>query len=211
MAHSVQYSDQNNTPEENQIYLDYAATTPIHPIVIDKMIECMGFAGTFGNPASRSHHFGGRAGKLVDHARQQVADLIHADPADIIWTSGATESNNLALKGIADYYADKGKHIITSQIEHKAILDTGAELEKQGFEVTYLQPEQHTGLITVESVKNAIRPDTILVSLMLVNNEIGTLTDIEEIAQLTKEKGIFLHVDAAQGVGKVNIDVAKTP
>lgn len=210
MSSQANRSNHQHISEPQQIYLDYAATTPVHPEVLDKMVQCLSFSGTFGNPASRSHSYGWHAEELVEHAREQVAELIHADKKEIIWTSGATESNNLALKGIAQFYSGKGKHIITSQIEHKAILDTCAELEQQGFEVSYLQPEKQTGLITPEMVQHVIRPDTILVSLMLVNNEIGTLTNIEEISEITRNNGTLLHVDAAQGAGKVSINVEKT-
>lgn len=189
------------------IYLDYAATTPALPEVIEDVVKCLAFTGNFGNPASQSHHYGWDAEKLVTHARQVVASFIHADANEIIWTSGATESNNLALKGIAAQYQQQKKHIITSQIEHKAILDTCADLEQQGFEVTYLQPEAETGVITPEQVEQAIQPNTILISLMLVNNEIGTLTDIQRIGTLAKQHDILFHVDAAQAAGKTPIDV----
>lgn len=191
------------------IYLDYAATTPIDDQVINVMVKCMGFKNNFGNPASQSHRYGQTASFAVEKARQQVADLIGAKSSEIIWTSGATESNNLALKGIAQQYAHQGKHIITSQIEHKAILDTCHELEQQGFEVTYLKPEPFTGLITAEMVQNALRPDTILVSLMMVNNEIGTLTDVACIAEIVKANSSIFHVDAAQAAGKTQINVSK--
>ncbi|WP_343594975.1 aminotransferase class V-fold PLP-dependent enzyme [Acinetobacter sp.] len=192
----------------NLIYLDYAATTPIDEQIIEEMVRYMGFRNNFGNPASRSHRYGQNASLAVEKARQQVADLIGANPQAIIWTSGATESNNLALKGIAQQYADQGKHIITSQIEHKAILDTCHELEQHGFDVTYLQPEPQTGLITPEMVQQALRPDTILVSLMMVNNEIGTLTDVAQIAEIVKNNGSLFHVDAAQAAGKTAIDLS---
>ena len=191
----------------NLIYLDDAATTPIDEQVIDEMVQCMGFLNNFGNPASSSHRYGQNASLVVEKARQQVAHCVNANPTEIIWTSGATESNNLALKGIAQQYCHKGKHIITSQIEHKAILDTCRELEQHGFDVTYLKPEPQTGLITVEMVQEALRSDTILVSLMMVNNEIGTLTDVKQIAEIVKINGSFFHVDAAQAVGKVEIDL----
>ncbi len=190
------------------IYLDYAATTPVLPEVAERMMECLTFEGTFGNPASRSHTYGWQAEEKVEYAREQVANLIKADPREIVWTSGATESNNLALKGIAQFYGSKGKHIITSKIEHKAVLDTCRELEEQGFEITYLEPEPRTGLITPEMVKAALRPDTILVSLMMVNNEIGTITDVAAIGELTRANKTFLHVDAAQAAGKVEIDLS---
>ena len=190
------------------IYLDYAATTPVLPEVAERMMECLTFEGTFGNPASRSHTYGWQAEEKVEYAREQVANLIKADPREIVWTSGATESDNLALKGIAQFYGSKGKHIITSKIEHKAVLDTCRELEEQGFEITYLEPEPRTGLITPEMVKAALRPDTILVSLMMVNNEIGTITDVAAIGELTRANKTFLHVDAAQAAGKVEIDLS---
>ncbi|MCF0263856.1 aminotransferase class V-fold PLP-dependent enzyme [Acinetobacter guillouiae] len=193
------------------IYLDYAATTPIDDQVIEEMVRCMGFRNNFGNPASRTHRYGQNAGFAVEKARQQVADLVGANSSEIIWTSGATESNNLALKGIVQQYKSQGKHIITSQIEHKSILDTCHELEIQGFDVTYLKPESQTGLITTEMVRNALRPDTILVSLMMVNNEIGTLTDVATIAHIVKANGSLFHVDAAQAVGKVSINLSKLP
>ncbi len=189
------------------IYLDYAATTPIDEQVAKKMIQYMTFDGTFGNPASRSHAFGWQAEEAVETARQQIADVINADPREIVFTSGATESNNLAIKGAAQFYATKGKHIITSKIEHKAVLDTCRELETQGFEITYLEPQQGTGLITADMVKDAIREDTILVTLMMVNNELGTLTDSKAIGEITREKGIIFHVDAAQAAGKTPIDL----
>lgn len=190
------------------IYLDYAATTPIDADVAQKMMQYMTYEGVFGNPASRSHGFGWQAEEAVENARQQIADLVNADPREIVFTSGATESDNLALKGVAQFYSGKGKHIVTSKIEHKAILDVCRELEQQGFEITYLEPEQGTGLIHVEQVKNALRDDTILVSLMMVNNELGTLTDVAAIGDITRERGIILHVDAAQAAGKTPIDLA---
>ncbi|MCF9034625.1 cysteine desulfurase family protein [Acinetobacter nectaris] len=192
---------------KQQIYLDYAATTPVYPEIIKKMADCLSFDGLFGNPASNGHCFGTDARSQIEEARQYVADLIGAKADEIIWTSGATESNNLALKGIAERYAHRGKHIITSQIEHKAILDSCTKLESLGFEVTYLQPEKETGLISPHSVQEALRPDTVLVSLMMVNNEIGTITDIAEIGKITKAKDIFFHVDAAQAAGKLPINV----
>jgi len=190
------------------IYLDYAATTPVDPQVAERMMECLTFDGTFGNPASRSHAYGWQAEEKVEYAREQVANLIKADPREIVWTSGATESDNLALKGVAQFYASKGKHIITSKIEHKAILDTCRELESEGFEITYLEPLPNTGLITPEMVEAAIRPDTILVSLMMVNNEIGSVTDVAAIGEITRAHKIFFHVDAAQAAGKVEIDLS---
>ncbi|MBF7682398.1 aminotransferase class V-fold PLP-dependent enzyme [Acinetobacter sp. B5B] len=192
---------------KQQIYLDYAATTPVYPEIIEIMAQSLSFTGTFGNPASSGHSFGKQAKQQVEQARQDVATLIGATSDEIIWTSGATESNNLALKGVTERYSHLGKHIITSQIEHKAILDSCAKLETLGFDVTYLKPEPNTGIITPESVKNAIRPDTILISLMMVNNEIGTITDIKSISLLAKQNNIFFHVDAAQAAGKLPIDV----
>ncbi|MFZ6780569.1 IscS subfamily cysteine desulfurase [Undibacterium sp. Ji83W] len=189
------------------IYMDYSATTPVDPRVADKMIPFL--RAQYGNPASRSHMYGWDAEKAVEDARAQVADLVNADPREIIWTSGATESNNLALKGAANFYKAKGKHIITVKTEHKAVLDTVRELERQGFEATYLQPGDN-GLITVEQLKAAIRPDTILVSVMWVNNEIGVIQPIAEIGELCREKGIVFHSDAAQATGKVHIDLENT-
>ena len=189
------------------IYLDYSATTPVDPRVAEKMIDCLTMEGNFGNPASRSHLFGWKAEEAVETSRRNVADLIGADPREIVWTSGATESNNLAIKGAAHFYQKKGKHIITSKIEHKAVLDTCRQLEREGFEVTYLTPNAD-GLIESAAVAEAIREDTILVSLMHVNNEIGTITDIAEIGELTRSKGIIFHVDASQSAGKLEIDLA---
>ncbi len=189
------------------VYMDYSATTPIDPRVADKMIPYL--REQFGNPASRSHMYGWSAEKAVEEARGHVAALVNADPREIIWTSGATESNNLALKGAAQFYKTKGKHIITVKTEHKAVLDTVRELERQGFEATYLQP-QDNGLITVQQLADAIRPDTILVSVMLVNNEIGVIQPIDEIGELCRSKGIIFHCDAAQATGKVKIDLEKT-
>lgn len=189
------------------IYMDYSATTPIDPRVADKMIPYL--REQFGNPASRSHMYGWTAEKAVEDAREQVAKLVNADTREIIWTSGATEGNNLALKGAAQFYKTKGKHIITVKTEHKAVLDTVRELERQGFEATYLQP-QDNGLITIEQLAAALRPDTILVSVMLVNNEIGVIQPIDEIGELCRSKGIIFHCDAAQATGKVKIDLEKT-
>lgn len=189
------------------IYMDYSATTPVDPRVADKMIPFL--RAQYGNPASRSHMYGWEAEKAVEEARAQVAELVNADPREIIWTSGATESNNLALKGAANFYKSKGKHIITVKTEHKAVLDTVRELERQGFEATYLQPGDN-GLITVNQLKEAIRPDTILVSVMWVNNEIGVIQPIAEIGELCREKGIVFHSDAAQATGKVHIDLENT-
>jgi cysteine desulfurase len=186
------------------IYMDYSATTPIDPRVADKMIPYL--REQFGNPASRSHAYGWSAEAAVEEARAQVAALVGADPREIIWTSGATESNNLAIKGAAQFYKSKGKHIITVKTEHKAVLDTVRELERQGFEATYLEP-QDNGLITLEQLEAAIRPDTILVSVMLVNNEIGVVQPIREIGELCRKKGIIFHSDAAQATGKVEINL----
>ena len=188
------------------IYLDYSATTPVDPRVAEKMIQCLSLEGNFGNPASRSHVFGWRAEEAVEDARRQVADLIHADPREIVWTSGATESDNLAIKGVAHFYSKKGKHVITSRIEHKAVLDTCRQLEREGFEVTYLDPDSD-GLITPEMVEKALRDDTILVSLMHVNNEIGVINDIEAIGDLTRSRKIVFHVDAAQSAGKIPLNM----
>jgi cysteine desulfurase len=185
-------------------YLDYAATTPVDKDVAEKMMHYLTFDGVFGNPASRSHGFGWQAEEAVETAREQIADLVNADPREIVFTSGATESDNLAIKGAAQFYSGRGKHIITSKIEHKAVLDVCRELEQEGFEITYLEPQQGTGLITVDMVKDAIRDDTIL-----VNNELGTLTDVAAIGEVTREKGIIFHVDAAQAAGKTPIDLEK--
>ncbi|WP_290608389.1 IscS subfamily cysteine desulfurase [Janthinobacterium sp.] len=189
------------------IYMDYSATTPIDPRVADKMIPYL--REQFGNPASRSHMYGWTAEKAVEEARGHVAALVNADPREIIWTSGATESNNLAIKGAAQFYKTKGKHIITVKTEHKSVLDTVRELERIGFEATYLEP-QDNGLITVEQLAAAVRPDTILVSVMLVNNEIGVIQPIDEIGVFCRSKGIIFHCDAAQATGKVVIDLQKT-
>ncbi len=190
------------------IYLDYGATTPVDPRVVDAMIPWL--REHFGNPASRSHAWGWEAEEAVEKARTQVAELIGADPREIVWTSGATESNNLAIKGAAHFYKGKGKHIITVKTEHKAVLDTTRELERQGFEVTYLDVLEN-GLLDFEVLKAAIRPDTILLSVMFVNNEIGVIQDIPAIGALCREKGVIFHVDAAQATGKVEIDMATLP
>ncbi|MDY0207584.1 MAG: IscS subfamily cysteine desulfurase [Pseudomonas sp.] len=190
------------------IYLDYSATTPVDPRVAKKMCDCLTLDGNFGNAASRSHVYGWRAEEAIEHARRQVADLINADPREIVWTSGATESNNLAIKGIAHFYVSKGKHIVTSKLEHKAVLDATRQLEREGYEVTYLEPCED-GLITADMVAGALREDTILVSIMHVNNEIGTINDIAAIGELTRSKGILFHVDAAQTAGKVEVDLEK--
>ncbi|PIF90536.1 cysteine desulfurase IscS [Acidovorax sp. 62] len=190
------------------IYLDYGATTPVDPRVVDAMIPWL--REHFGNPASRSHAWGWEAEEAVENARVQVADLIGADPREIVWTSGATESINLALKGAAQFYKGKGKHLITLKTEHKAVLDTMRELERQGFDVTYLDV-QEDGLVNMDALKAAIRPDTILISILFVNNEIGVIQDIPAIGSLCREKGILLHVDAAQATGRVEIDMATLP
>ncbi len=187
------------------IYLDYSATTPVDPRVAEKMIPWL--TEKFGNPASRSHAFGWEAEAAVEEARQEVARLVNADPKEIVWTSGATESDNLAIKGAAHFYSGKGKHLITVKTEHKAVLDTCRELERQGFAVTYLDVQEN-GLIDLEAFKNALRPDTIVVSVMFVNNEIGVIQPIAEIGEICREKGIIFHVDATQAPGKVDIDLA---
>lgn len=188
------------------IYLDYSSTTPVDPQVAEKMMECLTIEGNYGNPASRSHMLGWKAEEAVETARRQTADLLHCDPREIVWTSGATEADNLAIKGAAHFYNKKGKHIITSKIEHKAVLDSCRQLEREGYEVTYLDPSE-AGLITPRMVADAIRPDTTLLSLMHVNNEIGVINDIEAIGEITREKGVIFHVDAAQSVGKLDIDL----
>ena len=188
-------------------YFDYASTTPVDPRVADKMYECLKLDGNFGNPASRSHEFGWKAEEAVERARMQVASLVNADTREIVWTSGATESDNLAIKGAARFYKDRGNHIITSKIEHKAVLDPCRQLEREGFEVTYLDPNEY-GVITLDMLKKHIKDETILVSLMHINNELGSVTDIEEIGNFTRENNIIFHVDAAQSTGKVNIDLS---
>ncbi|MCP4841283.1 MAG: aminotransferase class V-fold PLP-dependent enzyme, partial [Halieaceae bacterium] len=193
---------------DKPIYFDYLATTPVDPRVAEKMIHCLSIEGNFGNPASRSHQYGWKAEEAVENARRQVADLINADPREIVWTSGATESDNLAIKGVAHFYKKKGKHIITSKIEHKAVLDTCRQLEREGFEVTYLDPDTR-GLITAEAVADSLREDTVLVTVMHANNEIGTVNDIAAIGEVTRKAGVLFHVDAAQSVGKIAIDMAQ--
>ena len=192
------------------IYLDYAATTPVDPRVAKKMLDYLTLDGNFGNPASRSHKYGWQAEESVEEARSHVANLVGCDPREIVWTSGATEADNLAIKGVANFYKSKGKHIITSKIEHKAVLDSCRELEREGFEVTYIDPNEG-GLTSPESVMEAIREDTILVSIMHLNNELGTINDIEAIGKITREKGVFFHVDAAQSTGKVKINLSEIP
>ena len=194
----------------NPTYMDYSSTTPVDPRVAKKMAECLTMEGNFGNPASRSHTYGWEAEQAVDNARKQVADLIGADTREIVWTSGATESNNLALKGIAHFYEKRGKHIITLRTEHKAILDTCRQLEREGFEVTYLDPMPN-GLLDIEVFKNTIREDTILASFMHVNNEIGVIQDLHAIGDICRENKVFFHVDAAQSVGKIPIDLSTLP
>jgi cysteine desulfurase len=201
-----QHEIQTNHP----IYMDYSATTPVDERVVKVMTDCLTIDQNFGNPASRSHYYGIKAEEAVDTARKQVADLVGADPREIVFTSGATESDNLAIKGIAHFYQQKGKHIITLKTEHKAVLDTCRHLETEGFEVDYLDP-QSDGLLDIEVLKKAIRPDTILVSIMHVNNEIGVIQDIEAIGNICRENKIFFHVDAAQSAGKVDIDLTKLP
>lgn len=188
------------------IYLDYAATTPVDPRVAERMMQFLTPQGQFGNPASRSHMFGWQAEAAVEDARSEVALLIGADPREIVWTSGATEADNLAIKGCAHFNQRKGKHVITSKIEHKAVLDTCRQLEREGFEVTYLEPDSH-GLIQPQAVADAIREDTTVVSIMHVNNEIGSVNDIAAIGQICRENKVFFHVDAAQSAGKIAIDV----
>lgn len=188
------------------VYLDYAATTPVDPAAAKKMMACLEVDGNFGNPASRSHGYGWQAEEVVETARSNVAELINCDPREIVWTSGATESDNLAIKGVAHFYQKKGKHIITSQVEHKAVLDSCRQLEREGFEVTYLEPNKH-GIIEPQSVQDAIREDTTLVSIMHVNNEMGVINDIAAIGEVTRAKKVLFHVDGAQSAGKVAIDL----
>ncbi|MCG3721115.1 IscS subfamily cysteine desulfurase [Vibrio cincinnatiensis] len=188
------------------IYLDYSATCPVDSRVAEKMVQYMTMDGAFGNPASRSHRYGWQAEEAVDTAREQIADLLNADPREIVFTSGATESDNLAIKGAAHFYAKQGKHIITCKTEHKAVLDTTRQLEREGFEVTYLEPESN-GLIDLTKLEAAMRDDTVLVSIMHVNNEIGVIQDIAAIGELCRSRKIIFHVDAAQSAGKIDIDV----
>jgi len=191
------------------IYLDYASTTPIDKRVADKMFEYMTMDGMYGNPASRSHSFGWDADEAVSQSRKHIADLINADPREIVWTSGATESDNLAIKGAAHFYKKKGKHIITLKTEHKAVLDACRQLEREGFEVTYMEP-MSSGLLDFKELESEIREDTVLISIMHVNNEIGVIQDIEKIGELCRSKNIIFHVDAAQSAGKIEIDLQKT-
>ena len=195
---------------QSTIYLDYASTTPVDPRVASKMMEFLTPEGEFGNPASRSHRFGWKADEAVEEARSHVANLVNCDPREIVWTSGATEADNLAIKGVARFYKNKGNHIITSKIEHKAVLDPCRQLEREGFEVTYLDPDDG-GLISAESVKEAIKDTTILVSIMHINNELGTVNNLEKIGSIVREHGAFFHVDAAQSTGKIEIDLSNTP
>mgnify|MGYP000663063433 FL=1 len=192
------------------IYLDYASTTPVDPRVASKMMQYLTPDGEFGNPASRSHRYGWKADDAVEEARSHVANLVNCDPREIVWTSGATEADNLAVKGVARFYKSKGNHIITSKIEHKAVLDPCRQLEREGFEVTYLEPDEG-GIIHPKQVKEAIKKNTILVSLMHINNELGTLNDLNAIGEITREAGAFFHVDAAQSTGKVEIDLSTLP
>lgn len=192
------------------IYLDYAATTPVDPAVAHRISECLTMDGIFGNPASRSHIYGWQAEEVVENARSDVADMIGCDPREVVWTSGATEADNLALKGVAAAHAERGKHIVTSMVEHKAVLDSCRALEAQGHEVTFLQPDAH-GVITPDVLQAALRPDTILVSLMHVNNELGTVNDIAALGAIVREHGALFHVDAAQSAGKIAIDLRQLP
>ncbi|OUL57145.1 IscS subfamily cysteine desulfurase [Pseudoalteromonas ulvae] len=188
------------------IYLDYAATTPVDPRVAEKMMQCLTMDGNFGNPASRSHRFGWQAEEAIDQARHDIAALINADPREIVFTSGATESNNLAIKGAANFYSKKGKHIITAKTEHKAVLDTCRELERQGFEVTYMDVEDN-GLLDLDKLAATMRDDTVLVSIMHVNNELGVVQDIAKIGEMCRERKIMFHVDGAQSAGKIEVDL----
>ena len=193
-----------------EIYLDYAATTPVDPLVVGQMVQFLGPDGMFGNPSSTLHRPGQEASNAVEHARLLVANLINAEPDEIIWTSGATESDNLAIKGVAQLYSDRGRHIVTSEVEHKAVLDTCLFLESQGFEFTYIKPNSD-GVITPRQVETSLRPDTVLVSLMHVNNEIGTITDIHSISEITKGRDVYFHTDAAQSVARLPLDMKAIP
>ncbi|WP_078061546.1 IscS subfamily cysteine desulfurase [Legionella saoudiensis] len=192
------------------IYLDYMATTPVDPRVVERMVHFLGPDGDFGNPSSVTHDFGRRAAQAVEHARSQIAEVIHASPQEIIFTSGATEADNLAIIGAAHFYQSKGKHVVTMSTEHKAVLDSFYRLEKDGFQVTYLEP-QSNGLLDLQQLERALQPDTILVSIMHVNNEIGVIQDIAAIGELLKDKGIIFHVDAAQSAGRLAIDMSSLP
>ena len=191
-------------------YFDYSSTTPVDPRVAEQMMQNLTLDGNFGNPASRSHKYGWEAEQAVENARAQVAELLNCDPREIIWTSGATEAVNLAIKGAANFYSSKGKHIVTSKIEHKAVLDTCRELERQGFEVTYLEPSSE-GIIEPEAVEQSLRADTTIAAFMHVNNEIGTITDIAAIGAITRAAGVLFFSDAAQSAGKVDIDLKQMP
>ena len=193
---------------KNLVYFDYAATCPIDPRVAAKMQDCLLIDGTFGNPASRSHEFGWKADEAVEKARLHVANLVNADSREIVWTSGATESDNLAIKGVARFYKDRGNHIITSKIEHKAVLDPCRQLEREGFEITYLDPDEN-GVISLENIQKHVKDTTILLSIMHINNELGAVNDIEKIGKFTRENNIIFHVDAAQSTGKLPIDLSK--
>ena len=195
---------------QSTIYLDYASTTPVDPRVASKMMEFLTPEGEFGNPASRSHRFGWKADEAVEESRSHVANLVNCDPREIVWTSGATEADNLAIKGVARFYKTKGNHIITSKIEHKAVLDPCRQLEREGFEVTYLDPDAG-GVISPDAVKSAMKDSTILVSIMHINNELGTINDLEKIGEIVRKNGAFFHVDAAQSTGKVEIDLSRIP
>ena len=195
---------------KSTIYLDYASTTPVDPRVANKMMDYLTPDGEFGNPASRSHRYGWAADDAVEEARSHVANLVNCDPREIVWTSGATEADNLAIKGVARFYKSKGNHIITSKIEHKAVLDPCRQLEREGFEVTYLDPNEG-GIITPEAIKDALQENTILISVMHINNELGTLNDIAAIGAIARKHGAFFHVDAAQSTGKVDIDLTALP
>ena len=195
---------------QSTIYLDYASTTPVDPRVASKMMEFLTPDGEFGNPASRSHRFGWKADEAVEEARSHVANLVNCDPREIVWTSGATEADNLAIKGVARFYKSKGNHIITSKIEHKAVLDPCRQLEREGFEVTYLDPDQN-GVINPSDVKAAIKDTTVLISIMHINNELGSINDISKIGEIARKNGSFFHVDAAQSTGKTEIDLEKMP
>ncbi|MFL2488374.1 MAG: IscS subfamily cysteine desulfurase [Gammaproteobacteria bacterium] len=193
---------------KNLVYFDYAATCPVDPRVAAKMQDCLLIDGTFGNPASRSHEFGWKADEAVEKARLHVANLVNADSREIVWTSGATESDNLAIKGVARFYKDRGNHIITSKIEHKAVLDPCRQLEREGFEITYLDPDEN-GVISLENIQKHVKDTTILLSIMHINNELGAVNDIEKIGKFTRENNIIFHVDAAQSTGKLPIDLSK--
>ena len=207
VLHSEETQPNEFSLNEKTTYFDYASTTPVDERVIEKMKDCLSFEGVFGNSGSRSHVYGWKAEELVEEARVNVSELLNCDPREIIWTSGATESDNLAIKGAANFYQSKGKHLITSKIEHKAVLDVCRQLEKENFEITYLDPDEN-GIIPPDAVKKAIREDTVLVSLMHINNEIGVINDIEEIGNITRENNVIFHVDAAQSAGKIPIDLS---